>query len=141
MYNILRRLFVFWVAVTMNFSTKTVALVKEVPLKNDDFTIIGSLKNTVSEFCDARNWDSHHTMKDLLYALSIEVAELMQIFRFKTPKEVLEILKSEKRQEVQDELGDILFLILRIHQKFNMDISTNLKEKLVKTRMKYPPIK
>jgi NTP pyrophosphatase (non-canonical NTP hydrolase) len=63
----------------------------------------------VIEFRDARDWAQYHNHKDLAISLSLEVAELLEIFQWKDAQEV-EAIKSdpESRTRVKEELGDIL---------------------------------
>ena len=45
------------------------------------------LEKAVAAFVAERDWDGFHTPKNLLMALSVEVAELMEPFRWLTPEE------------------------------------------------------
>jgi dCTP diphosphatase len=52
---------------------------------------IKELKNRVIEFRDARDWAQYHNPKDLAISLSLEAAELLEIFQWKDPHEVEQI--------------------------------------------------
>ena len=65
------------------------------------------------EFREARDWAQFHHPKELASALSIEVSEIMELFRFQSPEQVAEKLKGDEfRQAMGDELADTLFLLL-----------------------------
>lgn len=40
----------------------------------------------INKFRDDRNWRQFHNEKDLAISISIEAAELLEIFQWKTPK-------------------------------------------------------
>ena len=78
----------------------------------------------VIEFRDARDWGQYHNPKDLAISLSLEAAELLEIFQWKDPGEV-EAVKSDpgSRRRVKEELGDILIYALNICDAFGFDSS------------------
>ncbi len=65
---------------------------------------IHELKEKVKKFCEERDWDQFHNIKDLALALSIETSELLELFRWKNPQEVEEVLKN-KKGDIEDELA------------------------------------
>ena len=100
---------------------------------------IHELKEKIKEFCDARDWDQFHNAKELAIALSIEASELLEIFRWKTHEEVDELFKDEKKKEdIEDEMADILYFLVRIAQKYDLDLSESLDRKMEKNNNKYP---
>ncbi len=100
---------------------------------------IHELKEKIKEFCDARDWDQFHNAKELAIALSIEASELLEIFRWKTHEEVDELFKDEnKKEEIEDEMADILYFLVRIAQKYDLDLSEALDRKMEKNDKKYP---
>ena len=46
------------------------------------------LQRKIIEFRDARDWAQYHNPKDLAISLSLEAAELLEIFQWKDLKEV-----------------------------------------------------
>ena len=105
----------------------------------DDKTNIYDLKNQVRIFCRDRDWDQFHNAKDLAIGIITESAELLEHFRFKSEKEVEEVFKnSDKKLEISEELADIFFFILRMSDKYDIDLSDVFIEKLRKNDIKYP---
>lgn len=41
------------------------------------------LSKQIRTFCEERDWDQFHSLKDLSIGLSTEANELLQLFRFK----------------------------------------------------------
>ncbi len=71
----------------------------------------------IRAFCEERDWRQFHNPKDLTGALSIEVAELMEIFLWKDIKEIPQVLET-RRSEIESEIADIaVYLTAVIHRK------------------------
>jgi NTP pyrophosphatase (non-canonical NTP hydrolase) len=105
----------------------------------DHETKLHELKDKIKAFCDARDWDQFHNAKELAIALSIEASELLEIFRWKNEKEVAELFKNEKKKEdIEDEMADILYFLVRMAQMYNLDLSEALDKKMAKNEKKYP---
>jgi NTP pyrophosphatase (non-canonical NTP hydrolase) len=105
----------------------------------DDETSIRELKEKVRKFCDERDWDQFHGAKELAIALVIESAELLEHFRYKSDKEIDAVLNSpEKKEKVCEEMADIFGMLLRLAQRYDIDLATELDKKLAKNEKKYP---
>lgn len=108
-----------------------------MPLDAD--TSIETLKEQAKLFCEARDWDQYHDAKELAISLVIESAELLELFRFKTREEMRQIFADPaKREEVGDEVADVLFALLRFSQLYNIDVATEFYRKMKKNEAKYP---
>jgi NTP pyrophosphatase (non-canonical NTP hydrolase) len=60
-------------------------------------------------------------------------------FRFKNAGQVDSLFKNKaKKEEIADEISDIFFVLLRISQRFNIDLTESLKSKIKKNQKKYP---
>jgi dCTP diphosphatase len=86
---------------------------------------IRELEKKVIAFRDARDWGQYHNPKDLAISLSLETAELVEIFQWKNAREV-EATKNdpETRKRVKEELGDILIYALNMCYAFGFDSSS-----------------
>jgi NTP pyrophosphatase (non-canonical NTP hydrolase) len=97
------------------------------------------LSELVDNFCEERDWKQFHNIKDLAMGLSIEASELLQIFLWKDSKEVEALLDTpNKREDIEDEVADVLFFLLRIAHLNNIDLQTALEKKITKNELKYP---
>jgi len=106
-------------------------------LYEDDKTSVGELKNLVEKFCEERDWDQYHNAKDLAIGIITESSELLEHFRFKSIKEVEEVI-IHKKEKISEELADILFFILRLAQRYDIDLSREFQKKIQKNAKKYP---
>ena len=104
----------------------------------DQDTNIQQLKQKIQKFCEDRDWDQYHGAKDLAIGIITEASELLENFRFKSEKEVEELMNSDKRKEITEELADVMFFVLRLAQRYDIDLSKELEEKIKKSAEKYP---
>lgn len=108
-------------------------------MSKDSDTKINELKEKIKDFCEKRDWDQYHGAKDLATALIIEAAELLEHFRWKSEKEVKELFENpEKKEHIEDEMADVLYFLVRLAQKYNIDLSEALERKIEKNEKKYP---
>jgi NTP pyrophosphatase (non-canonical NTP hydrolase) len=108
-------------------------------MAKDQETKLHELKEKVKQFCEVRDWDQFHGAKDLATALIIEAAELLEHFRWKNESEVKALFENpEKKNEIEEEMADILYFLLRMAQRYNIDLSDALEKKLEKNEKRYP---
>ena len=89
----------------------------------DKNTTLEELKTKVKDFCEQREWAQFHNPKDLAIGISTEANELLQIFRFKSEKDMQELMASGIKIEVEQELADVLYFVLRFAQMNNIYIT------------------
>ncbi|MEB3314786.1 MAG: nucleotide pyrophosphohydrolase [Candidatus Melainabacteria bacterium] len=87
--------------------------------------------NRISEFVSERDWSQFHNSKDLALALSIEAAELNELFLWKGTEGADPI-------KLKEELADIFIYALLLTEKHNLNIEDIILEKLEKNSDKYP---
>lgn len=105
----------------------------------DSNTSISQLKEKIKKFCEERDWEQYHNAKDLAIGIITESSELLEKFRFKSPNEADLMLKDKgKRQEISEEMADIFYFLLRLAQKYEIDLSSELSKKIFKNEKKYP---
>jgi len=85
-------------------------------------------------FRDARDWRQFHTTKDLALALSIEAAELNELFLWKTTEES----ENVDRERLKEELADVMAYALLIAGKHGFDVKEIVLDKIKKNNEKYP---
>ncbi|MBY7665123.1 nucleotide pyrophosphohydrolase [Staphylococcus agnetis] len=90
--------------------------------------------NEINQFRDDRNWRQYHNEKDLSLSISIESAELLELFQWRSSKEVLET----KQDRIAEELADILIYSYMLADNLNFDINEIIRKKLIKNAEKYP---
>jgi NTP pyrophosphatase (non-canonical NTP hydrolase) len=88
-------------------------------------------------FRDERDWKQFHNAKDLALSLSLEAAEVLELYQWKTGA-AIEAVATERRQELADELADVLYYTLLMAHDQGIDLETALQEKLKRNAEKYP---
>ena len=97
------------------------------------------LQARVVEFRERRDWAQLHHPKELASALSIEVAEIMELFRFKTAEEVQRLIQEPSlKNELGAELADTLFLLLLLAFESEIDLRSAFDKKLLLLEERYP---
>jgi NTP pyrophosphatase (non-canonical NTP hydrolase) len=104
----------------------------------DTKTTLHDIKNHVQSYSEARDYDQFHNPKDLAIGLSTEANEVLEHFRFMTPAQIEKMMHSPEREEIADELADVLFFLARFAQMNDIDLSEAFTRKMEKNAQKYP---
>ena len=88
----------------------------------------------INKFHDDHKWRQFHNAKDLALSISIESAELLELFQWTTAENAVE----NKYESIEEELADILIYSYTLAEKLGMDIDEIIAKKLVKNLKKYP---
>lgn len=95
------------------------------------------IKSDIEKFVSNRKWQSYHTPKNLSMALSVEASELLEIFQWQMENEK-NYPKSAEKEQVEDEVADIFFYLVRFCQVMNIDLEKAFYYKMRKNAEKYP---
>ena len=88
----------------------------------------------VNQFRDDRDWRQFHNEKDLAISISLEASELLEIFQWKKPEEVI----VKELEHIKEELADVLIYSHMLADNLGLDIDHIIEEKLAKNNQKYP---
>ena len=97
---------------------------------------VQALIQQAAEFRDARNWKKFHNPKDLAISISLEAAELLEVFQW-TGADV-EADTAEKMDKIKEELADVLIYSLLMGDVLGLDISEIVTKKIEANNKKYP---
>jgi NTP pyrophosphatase (non-canonical NTP hydrolase) len=100
-------------------------------------TDLENLREKLREFAAARDWDQFHSPKNLAMALSVEAAELLEIFQWLT-EEQSRRLTPEARAAASTEIADVLLYLIRLGDQLGIDPIAAAERKLVENEQKYP---
>lgn len=98
---------------------------------------VADLQKKVIKFRNDRDWKKFHNPKDLALSLVLEATEVMEHFQWKNNKEV-EKYVIEKKNEIGEELADVLYWILLMSHDLKIDVLDALEKKMQKNEEKYP---
>ncbi|HKO78898.1 MAG TPA: nucleotide pyrophosphohydrolase [Chitinophagaceae bacterium] len=92
---------------------------------------IEMILSEIVKFRNERDWEQFHNSKDLALAISIEAAELNELFLWKSAEEV-------DIEKLKNELADVFTFSLLLAHKHNLDIKDIISDKLKSNALKYP---
>ncbi len=95
------------------------------------------LQNAIEKFADARDWEQYHCPKNLAMALSVETAELMEIFQWMETEESRKV-SADTLNEIEEEIGDVMIYLAGLAAKFSIDPLQAAHKKMEKNERKYP---
>lgn len=81
------------------------------------------------DFVESRDWSQFHSIENLAKSISIEAAELLEVFQWG---------QELSRERSLDELADVLTYCYLLADKFHVSPEALILEKLHKTSLKYP---
>lgn len=84
----------------------------------------------IIEFRDKRNWGVHHTPSNLVKSISIEAAELLELYQWGDDAQNIE--------RVKEELADVLIYSITLAERLELNINEIILEKIKKNGIKYP---
>ena len=88
----------------------------------------------VIQFRDDRNWQQFHTPKDLAISLSLEAAELLEVFQWSGA----DLECRDKQDRIREELADVLSYCVLMADVCGLDLDEILNAKVAKNAAKYP---
>ena len=100
---------------------------------------IEDLTTAIREFAQQRDWERFHTPKNLAMALSVEVAELVELFQWLTPEESAALVETpEGRAAIEDEIADIAIYLLRLADVLKTSVVEVVRRKQLKNLGRFP---
>lgn len=88
----------------------------------------------VLKFRDDRNWRQFHNPKDLALSISLEAAELLEVFQWSGADTVCE----SKKDKIKEELADVLNYCILMADVCGVDMDEIVQEKIKRNNEKYP---
>ncbi|WP_022867973.1 nucleotide pyrophosphohydrolase [Schaalia vaccimaxillae] len=95
---------------------------------------LDELIDQVNTFRDEREWRQFHTPKDLALSISVESAELLELFQWRSDQEVVDTRMAGLREEI----ADVLIYTLMLTDDLGLDPAQIIREKLEINARKYP---
>jgi len=97
------------------------------------------IRDELRRFVRERDWEQYHDPKNLATGLSVEAAELLELFLWTRTEDASEHGKSE-RKRVEEELGDVLLYCVMLADSLDIDLLEAARSKLALNRSKYPVV-
>ena len=88
----------------------------------------------VLQFRNDRDWRQFHTPKDLAISMSLEAAELLEVFQWSGT----DLECRDKLGKIREELADVLSYCILMADVCGLDLDEIMNEKITKNEAKYP---
>lgn len=88
----------------------------------------------ILKFRDERDWKQFHNPKDLAISISLEAAELLEIFQWSAE----DVVCHEKMDRIREELADVINYCVLMADACGLDLDEIIREKIKKNHEKYP---
>lgn len=88
----------------------------------------------ILQFRDDRDWKQFHNPKDLAISISLESAELLEVFQWSAD----DLYCEDKKDKIKEELADVLIYAALLADCCGLDIDEIIQNKIKKNNDKYP---
>lgn len=88
----------------------------------------------ILKFRDDRDWKQFHNPKDLAISISLETAELLEVFQWSGS----DVSADSKKEKIKEELADVLIYCVHMADACGLDIDQIVQEKMRSNSEKYP---
>lgn len=90
--------------------------------------------NQILKFRDDRDWKQFHNPKDLAISISLEAAELLEVFQWSGT----DVSYDNRQDKIKEELADVINYCVLMADACNLDIDTIVQDKIKVNEQKYP---
>lgn len=90
---------------------------------------IRHMLDRIKQFRDERDWMQFHDPKSMAASITIEAAELLEHFQWKSRAEVDEYVKTHKG-EIAEEIADVAMYLFELSDNLGIDLLQAITEKI-----------
>ena len=94
-------------------------------------------QDRIKQFNDEREWSTHSSMKDLLLNMTEEIGEMWNIIKW-VDTETQQKLVAENKSEVENFVGDMIYLILKISYLSGVDSKKAINDVMLEYEKRFP---
>lgn len=88
----------------------------------------------ILKFRDDRDWKQFHNPKDLAISISLEAAELLEVFQWSGA----DTSNENKQDKIKEELADVVNYCVLMADACGLDLDEIVREKISTNEKKYP---
>lgn len=88
----------------------------------------------ILKFRDDRDWKQFHNPKDLAISISLEAAELLEVFQWSAE----DVTCSDKIDKIKEELADVANYCVLMADACGLDLDEIIREKIKRNEENYP---
>ena len=97
-----------------------------------------TLTKKIRKFVKERDWEQFHSPKNIAISISLESAELLEIFQWSRGLSWSEFENDRLKSRAEEELSDVLIYLIRFADLAGIDLEKSAIEKIEKNKKKYP---
>ena len=97
-----------------------------------------TLTEKIRKFVKERDWEQFHSPKNIAISISLESAELLEIFQWSRGLSWSEFKNDRLKSRAEEELSDVLIYLIRFADLAGIDLEKSAIEKIEKNKKKYP---
>jgi NTP pyrophosphatase (non-canonical NTP hydrolase) len=102
-------------------------------------TEIDALAERLADFARTRDWERFHNPRNLAVALSVEAAELLEVFQWLSDEEAAAIMdEPERALAIRDECADVLIYLVRLADVLGLDLIAAANAKILRNEGRFP---
>lgn len=101
----------------------------------DNTTTIAQIKKLIDDFQQKRGWNDQDA-KDIALSLILESSELLEHFQWLSGDDVVKNPKIKRA--ISEEMSDVLWWLVNLAKKLDIDVADAFEHKMAKNEMKYP---
>lgn len=90
--------------------------------------------NAILKFRDDRDWKQFHNPKDLAISISLEAAELLEVFQWSGS----DVSVEGKQDKIKEELADVVNYCVLMADACGLDLDEIVMDKIRRNNEKYP---
>jgi len=90
--------------------------------------------NKILKFRDDRDWKQFHNPKDLAISISLEAAELLEVFQWSGA----DVSNEGKQDKIKEELADVVNYCVLMADACELNLDEIVQEKIKINERKYP---
>lgn len=98
-----------------------------------------SLQKKISKFVDQRKWAETYHVYGVLLNMIEEIGEAWNIVKhLEKDEKLLRKVMKENKKDLEDFIGDLLFLVFKLSHIFNVDAEKCVKDRLKEFEHRFP---
>jgi len=94
-------------------------------------------QNKIKKFNDVREWSDPGCIKDLLLNLNEEIGEIWSLIKWVDTEKQQQLIK-ENKEEAENFVGDVLYLILKIAYLCDIDSKKAIEDVIEEYEKRFP---
>jgi NTP pyrophosphatase (non-canonical NTP hydrolase) len=98
---------------------------------------IKEITEKIKKFRDERDWMQFHDPKSMAASITIEAAELLEHFQWRSREDVEEYIKAHK-DHIAEEIADVGMYLFELADNLGLDLIEIMDKKLKQNSEKYP---